>query len=171
VGNRDNRASGRRGGTPAGAGEGAGAGMWVNAMRDGLKRRSRDRGIVTVDYCRRARFAPRMPGGPPRRGQIGGGSGAGRYRDLAILGPRVHISRSACVNGFRAVGLLLRSCITRLYNANATGGRARARARAGYRISQVAGGAGERGRAPDRPGSASAEGKARHVLVCKLKCK
>lgn len=24
-------------------------------------------------------------------------------------GPRVHISRSACVNGFRAVGLLLRS--------------------------------------------------------------
>ena len=45
----------------------------------------------------------------------------GRYRDPAILGStRVHISRSACVNDFRDVGLLLRSCITWFYNANAT---------------------------------------------------
>lgn len=100
--------------------------MWVNAFLGRIKKRDKARAtvscltdaIITVIIS-----IARYPEQIPRRIAHTRVDRSGQRRALSRsgnLGPRVHISRSACVNGFRDVGLLLRSCITRLYNANAT---------------------------------------------------
>lgn len=125
--------------------------------------------IVIISIARAlscARQIPRARVGHVEEGWRGGGERggggcahsadrSGERRDAIEIrqswGPRVHISRSACVNGFRAVGLLLRSCVTQFYNANATDTEQRG------------------GIVFRRPGSTLRS--RRHVLICKLKCK